>query len=160
VSPGLIARRIGLAVLTLWLVSLMVFTAVVALPGDAATAMLGKEATPERVAALRDQLRLDERVIAQYLHWLAGILTFDLGTSAATRQPVSQLLSDRVGNSAFLALIRTIADRVLVITDGRIVEQGPTEQVLTAPRADYTRRLLANTPSIDVVLGRATVLAD
>jgi peptide/nickel transport system ATP-binding protein len=59
-----------------------------------------------------------------------------------------------------LALMQTIADCVLVMTDGRIVEQGPTEQILTAPRADYTRLLLANTPSTDVVLGRATVPAD
>jgi len=53
-----------------------------------------------------------------------------------------------------LALIRTIADRVVVMTDGRIVEQGTTEQIFTAPRADYTRKLLANTPSIEVALGR------
>jgi peptide/nickel transport system ATP-binding protein len=52
-----------------------------------------------------------------------------------------------------LALIRTIADRVVVMTDGRIVEHGPTEQIFTAPSADYTRKLLANTPSIEVALG-------
>jgi peptide/nickel transport system ATP-binding protein len=52
-----------------------------------------------------------------------------------------------------LALIRTIADRVLVMTDGRIVEHGTTEQIFTAPTADYTRKLLANTPSIEVALG-------
>ena len=49
----------ALGVLTLWLVSLVVFAAVLALPGDAATAILGKEATPDRVAALRDQLNLE-----------------------------------------------------------------------------------------------------
>ena len=54
----LIARRLALGVLTLFLISLVVFAAVLALPGDAATAILGKEATPERVAALRDQLNL------------------------------------------------------------------------------------------------------
>ncbi|HEX2102723.1 MAG TPA: ABC transporter permease [Solirubrobacteraceae bacterium] len=104
-STRLIARRIGLGVLTLWLVSLVVFAAVIALPGDAATAILGKEATPDRVAALREQLNLDESTVSQYLQWLGGILTFDLGNSAATQQPVSQLLSDRVGNSAFLVLV-------------------------------------------------------
>ena len=107
-SSRFIARRIGLGVLTLWLVSLIVFAAVIALPGDAATAILGKEATPDRVAALREQLHLNESTISQYTQWLGGILTFDLGNSAATQQPVSQLLSDRVGNSAFLVFVASV----------------------------------------------------
>jgi peptide/nickel transport system ATP-binding protein len=58
-----------------------------------------------------------------------------------------------------LALIRTIADRVVVMTDGRIVEQGTTEHIFTAPSADYTRKLLSNTPSIEVALGNVTAPA-
>jgi peptide/nickel transport system ATP-binding protein len=54
-----------------------------------------------------------------------------------------------------LALIRTIADRVAVMTDGRVVEQGPMERIFTSPGADYTRKLLADTPSIEIALGRA-----
>jgi peptide/nickel transport system permease protein len=108
VSSKQILRRIGLGILTLWLVSLVVFAAVIALPGDAATAILGKEATPDRVAALREQLHLNESIVSQYTHWLGGILTFDLGNSAATQQPVTQLLSDRVGNSAFLVFIASV----------------------------------------------------
>jgi oligopeptide/dipeptide ABC transporter ATP-binding protein len=54
-----------------------------------------------------------------------------------------------------LALIRTIADRVAVMHRGRIVEQGSVEEILTTPGADYTRELLANTPSIEVALGHA-----
>lgn len=104
-SPRLLLRRIALGVLTLWLVSLVVFAAVLALPGDAATAMLGREATPDRVAALRAQLHLDDSVISQYWQWLSGILTGDLGISAATQEPVGDLLSDRVANSVFLVLI-------------------------------------------------------
>jgi peptide/nickel transport system permease protein len=108
VSAKQLLRRIGLGLLTLWLVSLVVFAAVVALPGDAATAMLGKEATPDRVAALREQLHLNESVVSQYLHWLGGILTFDLGDSAATQQPVTDLLNDRVANSVFLVFIASV----------------------------------------------------
>jgi peptide/nickel transport system permease protein len=104
----LIVRRIALGILTLWLVSLIVFAAVIALPGDAATAILGKEATPDRVAALREQLHLNESTVSQYTHWLGGILTFNLGDSVATQQPVTQLLSDRVGNSAFLVVIASV----------------------------------------------------
>jgi peptide/nickel transport system permease protein len=101
----LVLRRLALALLTLWLVSLLVFAATLALPGDAAQAILGREATPARLAALRDQLNLDEPVVTQYLKWLGGIVTGDLGDSAATQQPVTELLSDRVGNSLFLVLI-------------------------------------------------------
>jgi peptide/nickel transport system permease protein len=104
-SPRLLLRRIALGLLTLWLVSLVVFAAVIALPGDAATAMLGREATPDRVAALRDQLHLDDSLLSQYWQWLSGIVTGDLGISAATQEPVSELLSDRVGNSVFLVLV-------------------------------------------------------
>src|SRR3954469_8691374 len=101
----LIIRRLALGVLTLFLISLVVFAAVIALPGDAATAILGKEATPDRVAALRDQLHLGDSVVSQYLQWVGGVVTGSFGTSAATQQPVSDLLSERVGNSAFLVLI-------------------------------------------------------
>jgi peptide/nickel transport system ATP-binding protein len=55
-----------------------------------------------------------------------------------------------------LALIRTIADTVAVMNEGRIVEHRSVEQIFTAPSAEYTRKLLANTPSIEVVLGHAT----
>jgi peptide/nickel transport system permease protein len=118
VSSKQLLRRIGLGILTLWLVSLVVFAAVIALPGDAATAILGKEATPDRVAALREQLHLNESVISQYTHWFGGLLTGDLGTSAATQQPVSQLLSDRVANSAFLVLVASIIAIPLSIVIG------------------------------------------
>jgi peptide/nickel transport system permease protein len=114
----LILRRIALGILTLWLVSLVVFAAVIALPGDAATAILGKEATPDRVAALREQLHLNESVVSQYLHWLGGLLSGDLGTSAATQQAVSKLLSDRVANSAFLVLVASLVAIPLSIALG------------------------------------------
>jgi peptide/nickel transport system permease protein len=104
----MIWRRLALGVLTLWLVSLIVFGAVLALPGDAATAILGKEATPDRVAALHDQLNLDDSVVSQYLQWIGGVLTGSFGTSAATQQPVSELLSDRVGNTLFLVFVASV----------------------------------------------------
>ena len=104
----LIIRRLALGVLTLFLISLVVYAAVVALPGDAATAILGKEATPDRVAALREQLHLNDSVVSQYLQWIGGVLTGSFGTSAATQQPVSTLLSDRVANSLFLVFCASV----------------------------------------------------
>src|SRR5215212_9646109 len=104
----LVWRRLALGVLTLWLISLVVFAAVLALPGDAATAILGREATPDRIAALRDQLHLNDSVVTQYLKWVGGVLSGSFGTSTATQQPVSELLSERVGNSAFLVLVASL----------------------------------------------------
>jgi peptide/nickel transport system permease protein len=101
----LIWRRLLLGILTLFLISLVVYGAVLALPGDAATAILGKEATPDRVAALRDQLHLDDSVISQYLQWVGGVLTGSFGTSAATQQSVSELLSERLPNTLFLVFV-------------------------------------------------------
>jgi peptide/nickel transport system permease protein len=104
----LIIKRLALGLLTLFLISLIVFAALLALPGDAATAILGRQATPERLAALREQLNLNDSVVSQYLQWVGGVLTGSFGTSAATQQPVSELLSARVGNSAFLVLIAAL----------------------------------------------------
>ena len=104
----LIARRLALGVLTLFLISLIVFAAVLALPGDAATAILGREATPERIAALRDQLNLNDSVVSQYLSWIGGVLTGSFGESAATQQPVSELLSGRIANTAFLVFVAAL----------------------------------------------------
>ena len=104
----LVARRLALGVLTLFLISLVVFAAVLALPGEAATAILGREATPDRIAALRDQLNLNDSVITQYLDWIGGVLTGSFGESAATQEPVSELLSDRVANTGFLVFVAAI----------------------------------------------------
>jgi peptide/nickel transport system permease protein len=101
-------RRFALGVLTLFLVSVVVFAATQALPGNAATAILGRDATPQRVAALTRQLHLNQSVVHQYTHWLGGILTGNLGTSAASEQPVSRLLSGRILDSAFLVLVSAL----------------------------------------------------
>jgi peptide/nickel transport system permease protein len=114
----LIARRLALGVLTLFLISLVVFAAVLALPGDAATAILGKEATPERVAALRYQLHLNDSVITQYLDWISGVITGSFGESAATQQPVSELLSNRVANTGFLVFVAALVAIPLSIGTG------------------------------------------
>jgi peptide/nickel transport system permease protein len=150
----LLLRRIGLGLLTLWLVSLVVFAAVLALPGDAATAILGKEATPDRVAALRDQLHLNDSVISQYFQWLGGLLTGDLGTSAATQEPVSDLLSARVGNSVFLVLVASAVALPLSLLIG----------VWTAMRRDRPADHITSTVTLvlaalpEFVIGIALVL--
>ncbi|XKK40855.1 hypothetical protein HFP72_10540 [Nocardiopsis sp. ARC36] len=87
----LIVVRLLFGALTLWAVSLVVFAATQALPGDAAQMILGRDATPERVEALRDQLDLHEPVAVQYLNWLQGIVqgTWAPPTPTGRRSPKS-----------------------------------------------------------------------
>lgn len=101
-----VARRLLLALVTLFLCSLLVFLATAAL-GDPVRAILGKDygTSPERVAALRAQLRLDEPVLTRYLGWLGGLLTGDPGTSVASGLPVAELIGPRIVNSAVLVLV-------------------------------------------------------
>src|SRR3954469_8702768 len=98
--PGFILRRALLGLLTLLLVSVVVFAATQALPGDPARAILGRSATPDSLAALRAQLHLDQSPFQQYWNWLSGLLQGDAGTSLASKTSVTSLLSDRVVNSA------------------------------------------------------------
>jgi peptide/nickel transport system permease protein len=111
-------RRIILGLLTLLLVSIVVFAATQALPTNAAQAILGRDATPARVAALTAQLHLNQPVTSQYLHWLGGVLSGNLGTSAATQQSVSSLIGGRLANSAFLVLVAAIVALPLSIVLG------------------------------------------
>ena len=92
----LIVRRILVSLAVLWLVTLLVFIATLLLPGDPARAILGQQATPERIAALQQQLHLDDPVWLRYLSWLGGVFTGDLGTSTATQGSVNALLGDRI----------------------------------------------------------------
>jgi peptide/nickel transport system permease protein len=75
------------------------------LPGDPARSILGRNATPESLATLREQLNLNRPVLQQYTDWLGGILTGDLGDSLAAGEPVTKLLGKRIENSAFLVLL-------------------------------------------------------
>src|SRR4051794_33525266 len=83
-----LARRLGLAVLTLWLCSVLVFFATAAL-GDPIRAILGKDyaTSPERVATLTTELKLDQPLLTRYLDWLGGLFTGDLGNSIPHRAP-------------------------------------------------------------------------
>lgn len=104
----LIARRIGAGILTLLIVSAVVFFITSLLPGDAAQMILGQNATPETVAALRQQLGLDQPLLMRYFHWLTGMVQGDFGTSFASHLPVSQLVAQRIPATFELAGIATL----------------------------------------------------
>src|SRR5687767_7324038 len=105
---SLIVKRIGMAALTLLLVSIVVFTITSLLPGDAAEESLGQSATPEAVAALRAQLGLDQPAPERYARWLVGMLSGNPGQSMANNLPVSELIGMRLPKSLLLAGAATI----------------------------------------------------
>ena len=80
---GIIIKRLALGLLTLVIVSLVIFCAIELLPGDFAEAILGQGATPEAVKAIREQLGLDQPVTTRYFSWLAGAVTGEFGISFA-----------------------------------------------------------------------------
>jgi peptide/nickel transport system permease protein len=114
----LAVKRLTFGALVLWAVSVVVFLATQALPGDAARAILGREATPQRLAALRAQLDLDRPLPVQYLSWLRGMLTFDAGTSLANGLPVGQFLAPRIVNSVVLMLCAALVGTPLAMAIG------------------------------------------
>lgn len=100
---GLILRRIALGMLTLLLVSALIFAGTQILPGDVASTILGQNATPQSLAALRHSLGLELPPWQRYAAWLTGFLTGDLGTSLANHEPVASLLWPRFWNTMALA---------------------------------------------------------
>lgn len=98
-------RRALLGLLSLFVISLLVFFAIQLLPGDPASAILGQGATPESLGALRHELGLDQPPLIRYLHWLAGLVAGNPGKSLANGRPVSELISGRLANTVFLAAV-------------------------------------------------------
>jgi peptide/nickel transport system permease protein len=115
---GFIVRRVLLGVLVLFLVSVVVFAATQALPGDPALAILGRSATPQSLAALRRQLHLDQPVLSQYWNWIVGLLHGNLGNSLAAQEPVTTLLGPKLVNSGVLVLISAVVSIPLSIVIG------------------------------------------
>lgn len=100
----MIGQRLLLGVLTLFIISVVIFGATELLPGDLARELLGQSATEETLAALREQLGLNQPAPVRYWNWLSGVLQGDFGMSMATKKPISELVGARLGNTLFLAL--------------------------------------------------------
>ncbi|MDQ5893891.1 MAG: peptide/nickel transport system permease protein [Actinomycetota bacterium] len=113
-----VARRLALSVVVLFLVSIVVFVATQALPSDPAEAILGRDATPQRVAALTEQLNLDKPMLEQYTSWLGGVLTGDLGDSLAAQRPVADEIGSAFVNSIALLICCAIVLLPLAIGFG------------------------------------------
>jgi peptide/nickel transport system ATP-binding protein len=144
---------------------------------------LGRREVQSRVAAALDTVSLSPALVDRYPHQLSGGERQRVAIARALTAKPSLLICDEITSALDvsvqaaivdllaalqremglgllfvthnLALVRTIADRVAVMSDGRIVELGSVESVLDSPQADYTKRLLADTPSLETALAAA-----
>lgn len=115
-----IVRRVLFMLLTLLASSLVIFVVTQLLPGDVATMMLGRFATPEALARLRAELGLDRPVHIQYLDWLTRFITGDWGNSLSMRVPIQPLVFERLRLSAMLGLVGLLMSVPLAILLGVI----------------------------------------
>jgi peptide/nickel transport system permease protein len=115
-----IARRFLFSVVTLLILSLVVFVGVELLPGDLATAFLGREATPTSLASLRAELGLDRPVLERYVNWLGDALHGDFGVSLARNRPVNELIGPRMRNTLLLGVTAGLIGLPLAILLGVI----------------------------------------
>jgi peptide/nickel transport system permease protein len=117
---ALMARRLLLSIVTWVMASGIVFSITELLPGDMATAYLGREATPERLAEFRTALDLNRPVAIRFVSWGHNLLTGSFGTSFGRRRPVSELLKVRGRNTFLLASIAALFGIPLAILLGLI----------------------------------------
>ncbi len=116
--PKMVIQRLGLGLITLFVISLIIFLGVELLPGDLAQEILGQSATPETVAAFRRELGLDLPPHTRYLEWLGGIVQGDFGVSLANKREISELIGSRLGNTLFLAAVAAVIAVPLAVTLG------------------------------------------
>ncbi|MDG1117936.1 MAG: ABC transporter permease [Flavimaricola sp.] len=125
----IILQRLALGLLTLVIVSIVIFAAVNSLPGDFAQAILGQAATPEAVAAIRTQIGLDDPPVTRYMLWLYGAVQGDLGisfaqanfttfTGSSNNVTVADQIAPRFANTMFLAGVTAAIAVPLAVTLG------------------------------------------
>ncbi|MCK0142900.1 ABC transporter permease [Aliiroseovarius sp. F20344] len=115
----LITRALSLG-LSLVVASLVIFAMIEVIPGDPASFMLGLNAQPETVAALRDELGLNGSLVTRYLNWIGGLISGDFGISYTYRVPVAELVLERLQVSLPLALFALVLSTLIAIPVGMI----------------------------------------
>jgi peptide/nickel transport system permease protein len=129
-----IAKRLALGLITLWLLSVLVFFMANVLPGNVGRRVLGPFASPTAVAALNHQLGTDQPILTQYVNQMKGYLHGDMGKSVSTRQPISEVLWPALGHSAKLAVLAFLIVVPLSILGGVVAalkEGSVTDRVIT-----------------------------
>ena len=126
------ARKLLTLLVTMVVVSFLTFAAFDLISGDPATAMLGTQATPETVAALRAQLGLDAPLPVRYSQWLLGFFNGDLGMSFQYRLPVRELLASKIMVTLGLSLVSFALITVVSLPLGLLTANGRLDGLLTA----------------------------
>jgi peptide/nickel transport system permease protein len=131
---GFVARKVGGLVVTLVVASLVIFAALHLAPGDPATLLVGgHEPNPAALAEIRARYHLDEPFLAQYRHWLSGLLSGDPGESMVLKEPVAALVGARVATTALLVayassliLVLGVVSGVVAALGGKVLDQALT----------------------------------
>ncbi|WP_163273032.1 ABC transporter permease [Chelativorans alearense] len=113
-----LAKRLAIGLATLFVASLVVFFVLEILPGDPARIMLGMNASPEALTALRTEMGLDRPLALRYLDWLTGMATGDFGRSYTYSSPVIELVAERVAVSLPLAVMALSLSTAIAIPVG------------------------------------------
>jgi peptide/nickel transport system permease protein len=124
-SLRLIGKRLLAAIPVLWGVTLVTFLVINVMPGNAASQLLGANATPEQVAELEAKLHLDEPVFQQYVQWLGNVLRGDFGNSFASDQPVTSVISERLPVTLELILCSFIVSLAFTVPLAVIAARRP-----------------------------------
>ena len=111
-------RRLLIAIPTLLLVSVIVFSLQKLLPGDVALALAGEERDPEVIAYIREKYHLNDPIPVQYWYWLTGVLTGDLGMSIRINAPVGELILDKLPITIELAILAMLIALAIGIPAG------------------------------------------
>jgi peptide/nickel transport system permease protein len=115
-----ILKRVGLALITLWILSMIVFWVGQQLPGDPGRTILGNLATPAGVAALDHKLGVDRSIVTQYTDWVTNLAHGDMGTSYSYQAPIRPFITTALVNSLKLALVAFFMCVPLAIAAGVI----------------------------------------
>jgi peptide/nickel transport system permease protein len=151
----LVVSRTVTSVLTLLLVSIVIFAVLEVLPGDVASRILGRDATPESLAALRAQLHLNDPALERYLDWLGGIVRGDFGQALTSSRPVAEILAPRIFNTLVLSAVAFVLYLPLALIPAMIQalrRDGPLDHGLSV-----VTLVLLSTP--DFLLGTLLLIA-
>jgi peptide/nickel transport system permease protein len=138
----LILRRLVIALVMIVLVSMLTFVLTALAPGDPATAILGASATPARVAALREQLGLNQPLVVQYGQWLVNALHGDFGQSLVTSQNVGQSIAAALPVTVSLVIGGTLFSGLIGVAIG----------MLSAVRGGWLGRLVDTLATLGLAL--------
>src|SRR5215211_3680196 len=129
-----IGRRLLAVIPVVLVVTFLVFALIELAPGDAADSLAGENPTPERVEAIRTELRLDEPFLQRYFEWLGGAIHGDFGNSYFSKQPVMEMIKDRIPvtlSLGMISLVLSLGIGFLLGVGGAIRPRGLLDRAVT-----------------------------